>query len=173
MLKMDIRYIYKRGADMDKRETTCCFIGHRQIAETEKLRAALKTTIESLIVNEKVDTFLCGSKSRFNDLCLELVTEIKKSHPHVKRVYVRAEYPIISEEYEKYLLKCYEETYFPQKLAGAGRSVYVQRNIEMIKESGFCIVYLLEGERYATRKSGTKIAAEYASRQGCRIIKFP
>ena len=48
---------------------TCCFIGHREINETDKLKAKLKKIIEELIVNKKVDTFLLGSRSEFNDLC--------------------------------------------------------------------------------------------------------
>lgn len=55
----------------------CCFIGHRTINETEQLKLKLYNIIEKLIIEENVDTFLFGSKSRFNDLCYELVTEIK------------------------------------------------------------------------------------------------
>lgn len=72
------------------KEKTCCFIGHRKIEETSKLRGELYEIIERLIKDEKVDTFLFGSKSRFNDLCHELVTKIKEKYPHIKRVYVRA-----------------------------------------------------------------------------------
>lgn len=45
---------------------TCCFFGHRQINENEKLRNELFATIEELIVSKKADTFLFGSKSKFN-----------------------------------------------------------------------------------------------------------
>ena len=87
------------------KDKTCCFFGHRTINETEELKERLTEIIEKLIVDEKVDTFLFGSKSRFNSLCLELVTEIKGKYPHIKRVYVRAEYPYISEHYKNYLLE--------------------------------------------------------------------
>jgi uncharacterized phage-like protein YoqJ len=83
---------------MDRK--TCCFFGHRKITETDELKAKLIETIEKLIVDEKVNTFLFGSKSRFNSLCLELVTEIKEKYPYIKRIYVRAEYPYISENYK-------------------------------------------------------------------------
>jgi len=53
------------------KENTCCFIGHRTIKETEELRNKLSATIERLITDEKADTFLFGSKSRFDSLCLE------------------------------------------------------------------------------------------------------
>jgi uncharacterized phage-like protein YoqJ len=73
------------------KEKTCCFFGHRTINETEELKSKLKEVIEKLIIGENVDTFLFGSKSRFNSMCLEIVTEIKEKHPNIKRVYVRAE----------------------------------------------------------------------------------
>lgn len=76
-------------------KNTACFFGHRTINETEGLKSKLVGIIERLIVDENVDTFLFGSKSRFNNLCLELVTEIKEKYPHIKRIYVRAEYPDI------------------------------------------------------------------------------
>ena len=75
------------------KRNTCCFFGHRMINETEELKIKLIEIIKKLIADEKVDTFLFGSKSRFNSLSLEAVTEIKENYPHIKRVYVRAEYP--------------------------------------------------------------------------------
>jgi hypothetical protein len=54
----------------------CCVFGHRKINETEELRTQLFTIIEALIVQNCVDTFLFGSKSRFNDLCYEIVSEL-------------------------------------------------------------------------------------------------
>lgn len=143
-------------------ENTCCFFGHRTINETEELKVKLYKTIENLIVNENVDTFLFGSKSRFNDLCLEIVSQIKDKYPHIKRIYVRAEFPIISDEYKAYLLENYEDTYYPEKLIDASKAVYVERNIEMINRSRFCIVYYDESYAPSKRKSGTKIALDYA-----------
>ncbi len=152
---------------------TCCFFGHRTINETEELKSKLYKIIEKLILEKQVDTFLFGSKSRFNSLCLELVTELKEKHPHIKRVYVRAEYPYISEHYKNYLLECYEDTYYPEKIINSGRATYVERNYEMIDNSHFCIFYYDEPNAPTTRKSGTKIALNYAIKQGKRIIKLP
>ena len=86
-------------------ENTCCFFGHREILETEELKMQLRKTIEWLIVDKRVDTFLFGSKSQFNSLCLEAVTKLKQKHPHIKRVYVRAEFQNINAQYKSYLLK--------------------------------------------------------------------
>ena len=152
---------------------TACFIGHRTIKETEELQSKLNGIIEKLIVDEKVDTFLFGSKSRFNSLCLELVTKIKEKYPHIKRIYVRAEYPYISEHYKNYLLERYDDTYYPEKITNSGRAAYVERNYEMIDNSHYCIVYYDEQSVPTTRKSGTKIALDYAIKSKKHIISLP
>ncbi len=157
----------------DRTLHTCCFFGHRTINETDELKTQLCETVERLITDEKVDTFLFGSKSRFDSLCLELVTKIKEKYPHIKRIYVRAEFPIISDDYKAYLLERYEGTYYPEKIKDSGRAVYVERNYEMIDRSRFCVVYCDEAYAPTTRKSGTKIALDYAMKQGREIIVFP
>jgi len=153
------------------KRNTCCFFGHRTINKTEELKTKLIEVLEKLIVDEKVDTFLFGSKSRFNSLCLEIVTEMKAKYPHIKRVYVRAEYPYISEHYKNYLLESYEDTYYPEKIMNSGIASYVERNYEMIDKSQFCIVYYDQQSAPTTRKSGTKIALDYAIKQGKKIIR--
>ena len=154
------------------KEKTCCFFGHRKINETEDLKSKLKEIIDKLIVDEIVDTFLFGSKSRFNSLCLELVTELKEKYPHIKRIYVRAEYPYISEHYKNYLLESYEYTYYPEKILNSGRAAYVERNYEMIDKSHFCIVYYDEPNAPTTRKIGTKTAHDFAIKKEKRIINI-
>lgn len=152
---------------------TCCFFGHRTINETEELRTKITEAVERLITYENVDTFLFGSKSRFDSLCLELVTKLKEKYPHIKRVYVRAEYPHISEYYRNYLLECYEDTYYPEKILNSGRAAYVERNYEMVDNSRFCVVYYDEQNVPATRKSGTGTALDYAIKKQKHIIVLP
>ena len=123
------------------KEKTCCFFGHRTINETEELKSKLIEIVEKLIVEKQVDTFLFGSKSRFNSLCLELVTELKEKYPHIKRIYVRAEYPDINEQYTNYLLESYEETYYPEHIRDSGRAAYVERNYEMINKRKALVGY--------------------------------
>ncbi len=103
-------------------------------------------------------------------MCIKLVSEIKEKYPHIKRVYVRAEYPYISEHYKNYLLESYEDTYYPEKIMKSGRAAYVERNYEMIDKSLYCIVYYDEQGFPTTRKSGTKIALDYAIKKCKNII---
>lgn len=155
------------------KENTCCFIGHRKTEETENLKLQLKAVIENLITAENVDTFLFGSKSQFNSICYELVTEIKEKFPHIKRVYVRAEYPYIDNYYTEYLLEKYEYTYYPERALNSGKAVYIERNCEMIDKSKFCVIYFDKRIFPKRRKSGTEIAYNYAVKQNKLIIRLP
>lgn len=159
------------SGEVEKR--MCCFFGHRVICETEELRTRLYTTIEKLITSDGVDTFLFGSKSRFNDLCHELVTQLKEKHSHIKRIYVRAEFPVIHEDYNAYLLESYEDTYYPVHILNAHKAVYVERNCEMIRSSRYCVVYYDVANAPAVRPSGTKIALDYATKQKKEVFLFP
>lgn len=165
------------------KENTCCFFGHRKIEDSEELRAKLCGIIENLIVKENIDTFLFGSKSDFDALCLKTVTKVKEKHPHIKRIYVRAEYPYIDDSYKAYLLENYDDTYYPEHMTEAGKAAYVERNCEMIDKSRVCVVYYSPDyappRRKSSRnslvavkqpKSGTKIAYDYAVKKGNTII---
>ena len=129
--------------------------------------------------------FLFGSKSQFDKLCLQVVTEFKKNYPHIRRIYVRAEFPYIDEVYMAYLLKRYDYTYFPERLVNAGKATYVERNYEMIDNSTYCVFYynqnyippLKKSAKHnillpSRRKSGTKIAYEYATKKKKKIINL-
>ena len=162
----------------------CCVFGHRRITDEAKLKVSLTEIIENLIINENVDTFYIGSRSDFDSLCRKVLSEQKKIHSHIKRIYVRAEFPHINKNYKNYLLESCEGTYFPKKAQNAGKAVYVERNREMIDKSDICIVYYkddyLPPERkksqrdltYYQPKSGTGIAYKYAVQKSKIIINL-
>ena len=162
----------------------CCFIGHKTIKRTNTLISSLRETVSFLIENG-VTSFLFGSASEFDTLALEIVSELKKLYPFIKRVYVRSSCSKISKSYKDFLLESYENTYFPTKLENAGRCSYVERNYEMINLSSYCVFYYDENYEPAptnkakkklllpkARKSGTKIAYEYAKKKKKEIINL-
>ena len=169
---------------MKTKEHTCCFFGHRRIEISDELVNRIKEAVEDLITDKNVDTFLFGSKSRFDTLCVNVVTELKKKYPHISRIYVRAEFPYIDEDYAAYLLESYDYTYYPERMINAGRASYVERNYEMIDKSNYCIIYYDENYMPPRRKnsrrdlfdyqpeSGTKLAHNYAVKKGLRIINL-
>ena len=87
----------------------------------------------------------------------------------------------ISDLYRNSLLERYEDTYYPEKMIGAGKARYVERNYEMISRSNYCIVYYDEKYSPPRRKnsrrdltdyqpkSGTKLAYDYAVKR-CEVV---
>ena len=181
------RGLIQEMPDINK-DKTCCFFGHRKIEETPELKTALVDVIEDLIINKDIDTFLFGSKSQFDDLCYDAVSELKNEHPEIKRIYVRAENEYIDGEgsraYREGLYELYEDTYFPEHVSGAGKASYVERNQEMINHSKFCVVYYDENYLPPRRKnsrrdlfdyqpkSGTAVAYDYAVKKKKEIINI-
>ena len=106
------------------------------------------------------------------------MSDFKKENNQISRIYVRAEFPYISQDYEEYLLQTFEKTYYPEKIKHSGKAVYIERNYEMIDKSDFCIFYYDENYAASTTKnskaskSGTKIAYEYAKQKGKSIINL-
>ena len=153
----------------ENRKQTCCFFGHRKIAAADGLRERLYKIIEDLIIYKYVDTFLFGSKSDFDKLCLAVVTELKYKHSHIQRVYVRAEFQYINDDYKAYLLQSYDDTYYPERISGSGRAAYVERNQIMIDCSDICVVYYNENYLPPKRKSSRRDILLYQPRSGTRI----
>ncbi len=149
------------------------FIGHRDIEIDKSFYQWLKEYLLYLIDSNEVNTFLFGSKSQFDTICLKAVTELKEIRPHIKSVYVRAEYQYINEDYKNYLLTIYDETYMPDSVKLAGKASYVKRNFYMIDISDICIFYYDENYvQTMNARSGTKIAYHYAVSKQKSIINL-
>ena len=162
---------------------SCCFIGHRTIKDKETIEKRLIEKVTTLI-KEGVDTFYFGSRSRFDDLAWEVVSKLKEEYQEIKRIYVRSSYAYIDDSYKNYLLESYEDTYMPDGVENAGAASYVERNQAMINSSDVCVFYYDENYLPARRKqsrralsdyqpkSGTKIAFDYATKKGKKIINI-
>ena len=77
---------------------------------------------------------------------------------------------MIDKKYEEYLGERYEESFFPQEILNSGKAVYVERNCRMIELSEICLFYYDREYRLQGRKSGMKIAFEYAQKKKKNII---
>ena len=121
----------------------CSCFGHREIELTEKLKKQLYKIYEDLILDD-FDTFYFGGFSMFDDLCYEVVSELKIKYPHIKRVFC-----VTDERYLRYSKQpCWlketpfeEIIYLTLKFDWWYMRVYY-RNIEMIEASDFVIFYV-------------------------------
>ncbi len=149
------------------------FIGHRKIANEEEVEAQISKTVERLILSENADTFYFGNRGSFDRLCYRAVTRLRERYSNLRRIYVRAKFEYINEDYYKHLLTCYEETYFPPQVHGAGAKSYVKCNQIMIDSCDTVVCYYDENYVPESRtNSGTKLAIEYARRKKKLIINL-
>lgn len=146
---------------------SCCFIGHRTIENPKKVKTNIWLMVMMLLA-KGYDTFYFGSRSQFDDLCHEVVTEFKQKYPNLKRVYVRAEYPKVNKEYTDYLSQNYEDSFYADCLKDCGKLSYVIRNRMIIDASDWCVFYYNPDYEKTLNgaKSGTKLAYEYALHKG-------
>ena len=157
-----------------------CFIGHRTVADTEKVKTKLINIILTLIENG-ADTFLFGSRSDFNSLCWEVVTELKEKYPNIKRVCYNAPHETAftsKEEREncerlfsqmtkqKVHFTDYEQTVNPQKELKANKNAYIMRNQAMIDASDVCVFYYNKDYMPPMRKSANRYLPDYQPKSG-------
>lgn len=64
---------------MSASPTTCCFIGHRDATPNPELITAVRASARALITIFDTDTFLFGSASGFDRICLSVVTDLKEN----------------------------------------------------------------------------------------------
>lgn len=149
-------------------------IGHRNVKYSLELYGFISNLLEILINDQDVDTFIFGSKSNFNDICYDVVSDLLNQYKFIKRVYLRAAYKYINDDYEKYLLSFYEATEYPNKVDNAGALSYIKRNEAMIDMSDLVLVYynkdIKSKNRFGKMVSGTAHAVKYAEQTNKPII---
>ena len=162
-------------------ENSVCFIGHRKINDTPQLRKNLNDLLKKLI-SEGITNFIFGDHSEFNNLCYEIVTELQKEYPHIRRIHFRKDYEEPNDYTMKILLTGFEDSICPKGVSNAGLASYAERNQAMIRESDICIFYYDENYLPKRRKmskhsisdyqpkSGTAMAYEYSVRKNKNII---
>lgn len=171
------------GRQKEQITVIVCFIGHRTVADTEKVKAQLIDVI-LMLIEKGADIFLFGSRSDFNSLCWEAVTELKEKYPDIKRVCYNAphETAFTSKEERE---KCerlfsqmtnqevhfadYEQTVNPQKALKANKNAYIMRNQAMIDASDVCVFYYNKDYMPPMRKSANRYLSDYQPKSGTAI----
>ena len=162
----------------------CSFFGHRDTPQTEQLKQKVRETVERLIVEEGVNTFLFGSRSNFDELCHIVVTELKEKYPHIRRIAYLCKHETAclvgaGMELKRKLkeitgldayLPEYEEIKKSDRVNSAGHACYIERNQAMIDESAISIFYIVEKNKRT--HSGTRSAYQYAQKLQMEIIQI-
>ena len=150
----------------------CSFFGHRDTPQTDELKNKVRETVERLIVEEGVDIFLFGSRSKFDELCQIVVTELKEKYPHIRRITYLCKHETAClvgagtslkqkiKDFtgrDEYVAE-YEEIKKSSRVDSAGRACYVERNQWMIDESDCTLFYISKSI------GGVALAYNYANK---------
>lgn len=159
------------------------FIGHRTVTDAAQLKTKLTETVCQLI-SSGADTFLFGSRSDFNTLCWEAVTELRSRYPNVKRVSYNApnETSFTAKEERQHFealykqlaggdVRCldFESVVHSPKTVNATKDVYVMRNQAMIDDSDVCVFYFDKDYLPPRRKQSAKSLFDYQPQSGTAL----
>lgn len=152
---------------------TCFFTGHRKIANNklEILKEKISKHIETLIVEYDVKNFISGGALGFDTLAAQIVIELREKYPHIKLLMYLPCYG----QSRKWTSDC--QYYYRLILSKADEIKFVTeeeyteqcmklRNLEMIKDSFFCIAFCL------VSSSGTGFTIRNAEAVGLKIINI-
>ena len=167
------------------KNNTCCFIGHRQSTYSKLFIEKITCLIEGLIVDKQVSTFIFGSKSNFDTLCLNIVSTLKNKYPYISKIcYLCSHEEAFLEEQRESFSAIYSIVIkknlltFDKKIyveTAYGKMAYIKRNQKMIDDSNFCVFYYDENQYSENKdisipKSGTHLAFLYAKSKNKNII---
>lgn len=199
LVRITLLYYFAEFHDKEGQMTVIvCFIGHRTVADIEKIKNRLIDVVLTLI-DKGADIFLFGSRSDFNSLCWEVITELKEKYPNIKRVCYNAphETAFTSKEERESCERLfsqmtkrevhfadYEQAVNSQKALKANKNAYIMRNLAMIDASDVCVFYYDKNYKPPVHKaknkhlpdhqpkSGTATAFAYATQKKKQIINL-
>ncbi len=141
----------------------CSFFGHRNIMVTQPLIDELKRLIEVLIKNNDFGVFYFGEFGQFDDICYQVVTELKNIYPHIQRVYISPDEKSLSKHKIKGDKEYEFQTIFALKFNWWYQRIYY-RNVSIIDNSDYVIFFVaknIESGAYKAMQYATKNKKEY------------
>lgn len=139
---------------------SCAFFGHRDWGQAEE-KEKIRNSIVDLIENYGVFQFYSGGRGNFDNLCSQIVYELKKDYPQIKNTLVLSYMP---KEYN--LPNKYDDSvYFLEKQVPPKYAI-VKTNQIMADKADYLIVGLQRSQ------GGAYLAYEYAKRKGKMIIQI-
>ena len=139
----------------------CSFFGHRDVSDS--IEPLLYRTVCQLI-EDGVVYFQVGNQGFFDSMVLRVLRRAQEEHPHIGYVVVLAYLPKDNVLWTPYRE---DEAFFPEELMRVHpRYAISKRNCWMIQRSDVVVTYIVRPYGGAAR------AAEYATKQGTRVINL-
>lgn len=153
------------------------------MSDSNELRQKIRKVVEKLINDEGVNLFLFGSRSDFDSICHDVVTELQEIYPDIKRIAYTCRHETATMKEDKaeeeriwsnilkrpVHIQDYDAEYEHPTKYTSGRASYVERNQAMIRESDVCIFYYDENYHPARRRNSRHDLTDYQPKSGTAI----
>lgn len=160
-------YILDSGGNMNNK--ICSFFGHKEITITEDLKNRIRGILDQMIKNENFTVFYFGGFGMFDDLCWQIITELKDKYMHIKRVFclVDPRHQRISKRPKCLKVEDYEEfIYLDLEFDWWYTRIYY-RNCEIVNQSDFIVFYAND-----VASSGAYKIYQYAKKNRKNLINL-
>ena len=150
---------------MDERKI-CSFFGHRDVTVSQELYNATLAEIENAIL-DGCRIFYFGGYGDFDELCYQIVTQLKTSRPELAlwRVYCVSQERYLTKKVRYFNRENYDEiTYLVPSFNGWYKSIYY-RNCAMIDTSYYILFYAENRENSGAYKAYRYANTHYKSKR--------
>jgi len=138
---------------------TVTFCGHKEIADTSTVRAAVDDALRGLVA-EGADDFLLGGYGGFDAIAALAVHDLKRQHPEIRSTLV---IPYLNRDYDESL---YDGTTYPPLEEVPPKYAISKRNEWMVEQADVVVAYVTHGW------GGAAATLQYAERKRKRILKI-
>ena len=138
---------------------TVTFCGHKDIADTSTVRAAVDEVLRTLVA-EGADYFLLGGYGGFDYLAAHAVHELKQQHPEIHSTLV---IPYLNREYS---IELYDDTTYPPLEDVPMKFAISRRNEWMVDQADVVVAYVQHSW------GGAAATLRYAESKHKRIIRI-
>ncbi len=157
---------------MDK-SRTCFFTGHRKLVNNrlDEIKEKLDESIEELIENYGINTFITGGALGFDMLAAESVIEVRVKYPGIKLLLYLPCHGHSSKwrDEDKYRLRMIMSKADGYEYITPGtytKDCMRLRNLRMVRDSSFCVAFCI------LANSGTGLTLKNAEAAGLNIINI-
>lgn len=170
LLHRGILHILGKG-EIDMREQTCCFTGHRELPaqELDYIIAELEKIVVALIA-KGIRYFGTGGALGFDTLAAQTVLRLRQQYPHIRLILVLP----CPEQARKWASN--DITEYERIMAQANKVVYTaqnysagcmhKRNRHLVDNSSICVCYLTKDG------GGTDYTVGYARLKGLEVVNL-
>lgn len=119
---------------------SCCGFGHKEI--NEDINDKLYYIINQL-ANNGCKNYYCGANGMYDEIFSSAVSNIKKSFPNIRLIYVKTHFKKDFYKYGNFLYNLYDEMIIPTELTDINYKLAIKnRNQWMIEQCDFIIGYI-------------------------------